>query len=274
MWPALIGAGISAIGSLAGGMISSAGQASQNNASQNFALQNMRENNAFSADQARRQMEFQERMSNTSYQRAMADMKAAGLNPILAYQQGGAGTPQGASGSASQPVGAQFENAMQGLGEGVTSATKGAERFVQLKNVESQTGSNVSQAALNKANENLSTVNAAKAAQETATSAADMRRKDAETALTIEQMDNPKAYRALTAAQGASAYSSARWNDEQTKQLRDSGPGRIGQESSGIIKLINRGLSSLGNSYVKPAGQPSTKPTFFGGQRPKFIWEK
>lgn len=45
---------------------------------------------------------WQERMSNTSYQRAMNDMQKAGLNPILAYQQGGASTPGGAQGTIGQ----------------------------------------------------------------------------------------------------------------------------------------------------------------------------
>lgn len=42
---------------------------------------------------------WQEHMSNTSYQRAVEDMRKAGINPILAYAQGGASTPSGGQGT-------------------------------------------------------------------------------------------------------------------------------------------------------------------------------
>lgn len=65
---------------------------------------------------AREQMAFQERMSNSAYQRTTEDMRKAGINPMLAYQQGGASTPTGASASI------EAANFGDTLKEGVSSA--------------------------------------------------------------------------------------------------------------------------------------------------------
>ena len=55
----------------------------------------------FNSTEAMKNREWQEHMSNTAYQRAVEDMKEAGLNPILAFQNGGASTPGGSAGTIS-----------------------------------------------------------------------------------------------------------------------------------------------------------------------------
>lgn len=87
--------------------------------------------NATNREIARQQMDFQERMSSTAYQRSMADMRAAGLNPILAYQKGGASSPPGAS----IPV----ENVARGIPEAVSSAIHLRRQKAEIANIEADT---------------------------------------------------------------------------------------------------------------------------------------
>jgi len=101
----------SMLGGLIGGVGSYMGQQSANQAN---------------AAQADKQMQFQKESRETSYQTAVEDMKKAGLNPMLAYQQGGAANQPGAQ--------AQMQSA---LGAGVTSAAHGLSKIQETKNLAS-----------------------------------------------------------------------------------------------------------------------------------------
>lgn len=97
MWQA-----IGAIGSsLLGGLFGKSGADKQNEAQERVAD---------------KQMAFQERMSNTSHQREMKDLRLAGLNPILSAKLGGASTPAGAMPNIVNEM-APLENAARSMGD-------------------------------------------------------------------------------------------------------------------------------------------------------------
>lgn len=85
--------------------------------------------------ESRQNRRFQRDMSNTAHQREMADLKKAGLNPLLTGKYGGASTPGGSTASLKSPA--------EGLTSDITSAKqqKAGERLInnQINKVKAET---------------------------------------------------------------------------------------------------------------------------------------
>lgn len=128
-----------AIGGALGALSGIFGSSSASKANQaNIDMQ--RETNMINIAEAAKNRDFQERMSSSAHQREIADLYAAGLNPILSARYGGSSTPSGSMATAVAPVskpvsvmGSMFQGMSEGAREGLGSAREANQMEIDWK---------------------------------------------------------------------------------------------------------------------------------------------
>ncbi|AXH77226.1 MAG: DNA pilot protein [Microviridae sp.] len=216
--------------------------------------------NQQSRDSAREQMDFQLMMSNTAYQRAMRDMAASGLNPMLAYQQGGASTPGGASYKANVPTpGTAYQTASTNSAQRTLLGEQAAQVKVQKENTIADTTLKQSQALVNATTGDL---NRAKAVTEGTTQASQRastakdvsaREQILETIrLTQQQLQTEiqeSARRAAQAREAASSADRAEWQNKKIRALNPTADKIVDKARSWLDSLWDTGPTTAKDAF-------------------------
>lgn len=274
---AIIAAALTAAASLTGGyMANQAGAqnvAMSNNAAFQIADANRRDQHAqydtnwersltmddrnknFAQSIYNQQVAYNRDMANTAYRRAMVDMRASGLNPMLAYQQGGAATP---TASGSSPAGAvpgsspmstvpHFEafKPRDPLGPAASSAVQAAHVVQGIRQTQATTDLTRAETRVAEARESETRANTLLRVAEEVRSRAEAARLKNAARTEAERPDQVRADAQRSRAAAGLDNERERTQAEETRAYRESGrPGVVGSAASSaraVGEAVNRG---------------------------------
>ena len=208
---------------------------------------------------AKEQQNFQERMANTSYQRAMKDMEAANLNPMLAFSQGGASVPSGAAATVAPSSTGYGRAASKSMSEALNAATS-------IGGLSNQTAQTQSTVGLQSAQAAQSNASAQQAQASIKKMQIDQIKTEAETKKTLQEAKQSaetfQDRKELLKTEIKMRQVDQEW--QVPEKYINSGAkvtGAIGDLTGGLFKGLLNKIRGGGNSGARPPSNPPSRAT-------------